>query len=83
MTLDELTLETAINEAGQCEDVRISKEFAERLLDLLKEQEAVVPILKREGRNKYFNDYICPICDSELTYEQNYCSGCGRKVKWE
>jgi peptide methionine sulfoxide reductase MsrB len=52
-------------------------------LKLLKEQKAVVPTLIREGRNKYNNDYVCPGCDNELFYGQNYCSECGRPVKWE
>lgn len=52
-------------------------------LALLKAQEPVEPILKREARNKYHNDYVCPLCDQELVYEQNYCSECGRAVKWE
>lgn len=52
-------------------------------LALLKAQEPVEPILKREGWNKYYNDYVCPVCDQELVYEQNYCSECGRAVKWE
>jgi hypothetical protein len=52
-------------------------------LALLKEQEAVVPILRREGRNKYYNDYVCPRCDNEVVYEQNYCSECGVEFMWE
>lgn len=53
------------------------------LKDLLKEQEAVVPILIREARNKNYNDYVCPRCDNEVVYEQNYCSECGVKFMWE
>ena len=53
------------------------------IINLLKEQEAVEPTLIREGRNKYYNDYVCPSCDNELHYGQNYCSECGRSVKWE
>ena len=52
-------------------------------LELLKEQEAVEPILIREGRNKNYNDYVCPCCDNEVVYEQNYCSECGVKFMWE
>ena len=52
-------------------------------LELLKEQEPVKPTLIREGRNKYYNNYVCPGCDNELNYGQNYCSECGRSVKWE
>jgi len=52
-------------------------------LSLLKEQEAVEPTLIREGRNKYYNDYVCPRCDNEVVYEQNYCSECGIPFMWE
>lgn len=50
---------------------------------LLKEQEPVEPTLIREGRNKYYNDYVCPRCDNEVVYDQNYCSGCGIPFLWE
>ena len=49
---------------------------------LLKAQEPVEPILKREAWNKYYNYYVCPVCGEDLVYEQNYCSECGRAVKW-
>lgn len=52
-------------------------------LALLKEQEAVEPILKRKGRSKAFNDYVCPVCDQEIAYEQNYCSECGKPILWK
>lgn len=52
-------------------------------ITLLKAQEPVEPILKRVGWNKYHNDYVCPVCDEELVCEQNYCSECGRAVKWK
>jgi hypothetical protein len=55
----------------------------EQVKALLKEQEAVVPILIREGRNKNYNDYVCPRCDNEVVYEQNYCSECGVEFMWE
>jgi len=50
---------------------------------LEKEREAVEPTLIREGRNKYYNDYVCPRCDDEVAYEQNYCSRCGVRFLWE
>ena len=62
------------------EEIRI---FAHDALVLLKEQEAVVPTLIREGRNKHYNDYVCPRCDNEVVYEQNYCSECGVRFLWE
>lgn len=55
-----------------------------RMLDeLLKEQGEVEPTLIREGRNKYYNDYVCPRCSNEVVYEQNYCSECGARFLWE
>lgn len=65
------------------EDVDELETAAWKALELLKEQEAVVPILIREGRNKNYNDYVCPRCDNEVVYEQNYCSECGVKFMWE
>ena len=52
-------------------------------LALLKEQEAVEPILKRKGKSKIYNDYVCPVCDNEVVYEQCYCSECGKPFLWE
>ena len=52
-------------------------------INLLKEHEAVEPILKREGRNKYYSYYVCPRCDDEVVYDQNYCSECGARFLWE
>ena len=57
-----------------------AKEMAE---ELLKEHEPVKPILKREGRNKLYNDYECPVCGNDICCEQKYCSECGRAVKWD
>lgn len=58
-------------------------EFAHDALVLLKDKEAVEPTLIREGRNKYYNDYVCPRCDNEVVYDQNYCSECGVQFLWE
>ena len=52
-------------------------------LALLKAQEPVVPIRMNHDENKYRDHYKCPICDDDLTYEQQYCAECGRAVKWE
>ena len=57
-------------------------QWADDALNLLKEQEAVEPTLIREGRNKNYNDYVCPRCDNEVVYEQNYCSECGVQFLW-
>lgn len=52
-------------------------------LALLKKQEPVKPILKREWENKLYNDYECPVCGNDICYGQRFCSVCGREVKWE
>ena len=51
--------------------------------ELLKGQEPVKPILKRKAPNAMYNDYVCPICNQEIVYEQKYCCECGRAVKWD
>jgi len=58
-------------------------QLAKDTLALLKEQEAVEPTLIREARNKYYNNYVCPRCDEDVYYEQNYCSECGVRFLWE
>jgi hypothetical protein len=71
---------------ADCDLVQDDEELHEMYTDaiaLLKEQEAVKPILIREGRNKHYNDYVCPRCDNEVVYEQNYCSECGVEFMWE
>lgn len=69
MTLLELTLETAIREAGEFKDVRLSKEDAEYILSLLKEQEKRINELEEnlkidipsKERNDDFDLYDTPI----------------------
>ena len=63
--------------------VFVRKDIVEDAIALLTEQEEVKPILIREGRNKHYNDYVCPRCDNEVVYEQNYCSECGVRFLWE
>ena len=58
-------------------------EVLEDVRELLKAQEPVKPILKRKALNAMYNDYVCPICNQEIVYEQKYCCECGRAVKWD
>ena len=58
-------------------------QWSEDAINLLKEQEAVEPILKRKGKSKMYNDYVCPVCDNNVVYEQCYCSECGKPFLWE
>ena len=63
--------------------LKMTTQARDSLVELLTEPEAVEPTLIREGRNKNYNDYVCPRCDNEVVYEQNYCSECGVRFLWE
>ena len=85
MTLDELTLETSINEAGEYEYVRMNKEFAEHLLDLVKAQEPKTVLYREDGE-------YCPQCSTMNTRAMGvqrlhrgtrYCPYCGQGLIWE
>lgn len=80
MTLLELTLETAIKEAGEFEDVRLLKKDAECMLELLKEQEPV-HIQKRELAHMWF--WCCGSCGVAITEGDKFCRMCGKEVKWD
>ena len=76
----------------KCEEIisdkKLAYEFYWRICEIEEDdrftiQETVEPILIREGRNKNYNDYVCPRCDNEVVYEQNYCSECGVQFLWE
>ena len=55
----ELKLETAINEAGEFLDVRLLKEDADKILEILKEQEAHVLTLDEavDGNHVYYVEF--------------------------
>ena len=80
--VDGTNIETAPEEMAVLDNI-LFRIWQMGWLDKLKAQEPVKPILKREGWNKHHNDYACPICKAEITYEQNYCSECGRAMAWE
>lgn len=44
-------------------------------LELLKEQEAVKPIV-------YGTQFFC-VCNCRISYGDNFCWHCGRKIQWE
>lgn len=86
MTLLELTLETAINEAGEFKDVRLSKEDAEHILSMLKEQEPIKPTINEDGEAFCVcgeNVGIIPDNKNLPSIRSKYCSECGRRMKWE
>jgi hypothetical protein len=62
---------------------RCKRDCAKDALALLKAQEPVEPVRMNHTENKYRDHYRCPICKENLSYEQNYCPDCGRKVKWQ
>lgn len=83
-------LETCVNGecakcpyGGTCSDAEDFVALARDALELLKAQEAVIPVLVYEGANKQRNNYKCPKCHTHLCYGQRYCEWCGRKVAWE
>lgn len=63
--------------------LKMTTQVRDILIEFLTEQEAIEPTLIREGRNKYYNDYVCPRCGNDVVYEQNYCSECGLRFIWE
>ena len=62
-----------------CEELKCCK-IAEDVLALLKEQEPVEP--KRKDMSHNDIDWFCGKCGHCVRRLDNYCSRCGRKVKW-
>ena len=66
----------------------VSRQLLTDALALLKEQEAVKPIVEQYDlpltltsvRKK--KKYYCGICKEEITGNNVYCHKCGRKVQW-
>jgi len=86
VTLLELTLETAINEAGEFKDVRLSKEDAEYVLSMLKEQKPM------QVKTDMYGNAYCPWCSTDRSIEMGaqrlhlgtrFCPYCGKAVKWD
>lgn len=56
--------------------------------ELLKEQEAVVPLVEQvavpltQTSCRVLKKYYCGTCKQEITGNNVYCHRCGRKVKW-
>lgn len=84
------TLETkiAIAENNGNNDLIVTIDVLKEILALLKEQEAVKPILGKTGRI-----WLCGNCGSYVGFEDNdphdpneydkYCRECGRPVLWK
>ena len=64
--------------------VDLSTEDAKEILELLKEQEAIVPKLIKMYP---YDIYECGNCKHRSVgskdYKAKYCPECGRKVKWD
>lgn len=82
------TLESCVAKPLRRKDDRFVISFDVRLvnaiIDLLKEQEAVVPYSMNEKRTYG----ICPQCGKVIfrygnVEENHYCGVCGKAVKWE
>ena len=69
--------------------VHLDKGDAEKVLELLKEQEAVEPIaIRKEMFNEFYGAVACcPKCDClwimYMDNDMHYCPECGTEVKWE
>lgn len=70
-----------------CGDCR--KDLYNDVLGLLKEQEAVKPIVEQYALPltptsvRFIKKHYCGICKEEITGNNVYCHKCGRKVKWD
>ena len=59
------------------------------VLELLKEQEPVKPIVEQYALPltntgaRILKKHYCGICKEEITGNNVYCHKCGRKVKWD
>lgn len=83
MTMLELMLSTAIKEAGEFCDVRLSVEDAEAILEVVKEKDAK-EVEIHETDEWYCPVFACPDCKAKwMSDEENthYCPNCGRAVK--
>lgn len=65
-----------ICEATGTKLVHIEKADAEKILVLLKDQEAVEPITE-------YHLFLCPVCKNTLFKEQKFCHECGKRIEWE
>ena len=57
--------------------------IAKAALDLLKEQEAIEPLIQTAVLGKDSWWYICGACSRRIDKADAYCRHCGRAVKWE
>ena len=77
--------EHAVNKArGDYYDyVDLTVEDADKILELLKYQEAEQPIVHENSYGWKF--YYCPKCKQEFyqNRKQAYCDKCGKAVKWK
>ena len=55
----------------------------ETMMVELKNEVCVVPKITLLGRNKRCHCYECTICGEDINFEQKYCSGCGKPIKWD
>ena len=67
----------------ECNDLEkpMFVELAKDALSLLKDQEAVEPILG-VGECPCETWFVCPVCKISVMQFDNYCSHCGRMLKW-
>ena len=81
-TLEEIKTQTA---GIGLDSAVISHKFIDKILSMLKEQEAVEP-KKIKGYNPpmyTLYEYECEECKTPMMNKQPFCMGCGKPVKWK
>lgn len=73
----------AVCKAIDSDWISLTVETGKRIIELLKEQNPVKPICVLKADNKSYSMYNCPVCDSDVYYEQNYCCECGHAFIWK
>ena len=59
--------------------IRISLQFRERIIELLRNQDPAEPEIEG-GTSSYW--YVCGACHGIVDTRDAYCKHCGRKIKW-
>lgn len=67
---------------AECMSGYMSIPFIQQVLDLLKEQDAIVHP-EPSCELTYITDCCCDLCGVQLIREDNFCRCCGKRIKWK
>ena len=59
--------------------IKMSTQFRDIVVELLKEQEPVEPELEGGGSSWW---YVCGECHKAIDPKDKFCSECGRRILW-